>query len=103
MAETYTIAAAAQLCHCDRRTLQRAIHAGRLHLDADHSLSREELLATGYLVAGPPQQTPQAVPQETPLVVLLERLTTAVEGIWREPRALREQHVTPQAMPLEAP
>jgi hypothetical protein len=107
-----TIAAAARLCHCDRRTLQRAIHAGRLHLDADHALSREELLATGYLVAETPQQTPPAMPQETPLatppVALLERLTIAVEGVWQELRALREQQYatprqTPPATPLEAP
>src|SRR4030095_15143424 len=50
MPDTLAISAAARLCQCDRRTLQRAIHAGRLHLDAPHGLSREELIATGYLV-----------------------------------------------------
>src|SRR5262249_13147837 len=62
---TLTISAAARLCHCDRRTLQRAIHAGRLHLDAQHCLSREELIATGYLIVDTPQATPQEAPQWT--------------------------------------
>ena len=61
-----TIAAAARLCHCDRRTLQRATYAGRLHLDAEHCLSREELLTAGYLIADTPQDTPLAAPQDTP-------------------------------------
>ena len=111
-----TISAAARLCHCDRRTLQRAIHAGRLHLDAEHCLSREELIAVGYLIADTPQDTPQSAPQDTPLLALLARLTTAVEGVWQELRALREQqppmplaapqdtpHVTPQGAPRETP
>jgi hypothetical protein len=64
--DTFTISAAARLCHCDRRTLQRAIHAGRLHLDAQHCLSREDLLAAGYLVVDTPQATPHILPQGTP-------------------------------------
>jgi hypothetical protein len=44
-----TISAAARLCQVDRRTLQRAIHAGCLHLDPQHHLSREKLLSAGYL------------------------------------------------------
>src|SRR5215467_98259 len=75
MADTLTIAAAARLCHCDRRTLQRAIHTGRLHLDAQHGLSREELIRTGYLLDDTPLAAPQATPLETPLLVALERLT----------------------------
>jgi hypothetical protein len=66
---TLTISAAARLCHCDRRTLQRAIYAGRLHLDAQHCLSREELIATGYLIVETPQRTPHVsleTPQEAP-------------------------------------
>src|SRR6266508_3788505 len=65
-----TISAAARLCHMDRRTLQRAIHAGRLHLDAPHCLSTDELILTGYLLTntpqGTPQEEPQAAPQEPP-------------------------------------
>src|SRR6266852_4344760 len=64
--DTFTISAAARLCRCDRRTLQRAIHAGRLLLDAQHCLSREDLLAAGYLVVDAPQATPQVVPHGTP-------------------------------------
>src|SRR5215510_9248305 len=66
MADTLTISAAARLCHCDRRTLQRAIHAGRLHLDAQHCLSREELIATGYLIIDTPQEAPHGPPHFTP-------------------------------------
>src|SRR5215467_7392009 len=63
---TLTIAAAARLCHCDRRTLQRAIHTGRLHLDAQHCLSREELIRTGYLIEDTPLAPPLAMPQDAP-------------------------------------
>ena len=105
---TLTISAAARLCHCDRRTLQRAIHAGRLHLDAHHSLSREELLATGYLISDTPQETPQTTPQGTPqetpqlaaLRPLLQRLTLAIEALCIEIQRLRE---TPPAAPQETP
>jgi hypothetical protein len=38
MAKPLTIAAAARLCGCPRSTLQRAIRAGRLHLDANHQV-----------------------------------------------------------------
>ena len=112
MAETFTISAAARLCHCDRRTLQRAIHAGRLHLDAQHGLSREELLATGYLVPDPPQVTPQGTPQSTPqevpqtalLLAALERLALATEGLQHELRQLREHpRVPPQGEPQNTP
>jgi hypothetical protein len=98
---TLTLAAAARLCHCDRRTLQRAIHAGRLHLDAQHGLSREALMATGYLIVETPPDAPQHTPQgtlhqapqetlrETPqdasqmtaFLALVERLTMAFEGV----------------------
>ena len=125
--DTLTISAAARLCHVDRRTLQRAIHAGRLHLDAAHGLDREALIATGYLVLDTPQQTPhdtphgtpQSGPQETPhntdntphgtpqatpqpqqLFLLLGRLTIALEGLWDEVRQLR---VTPRHTPQGPP
>jgi hypothetical protein len=115
MPDTYTIAAAARLCHVDRRTLQRALHRGTLHLDADHRLSQEELLNAGYLVTDAPQvepQTPLVAPQETPqvmpqgasLVPLLERLTTALEGVWQELHHLRTHGIqTPQGTPLGTP
>jgi hypothetical protein len=111
MADTYTIAAAARLCHCDRRTLQRAIRRGTLHLDANHCLSREDLLLAGYLVAdtplappqAPPQDLPLAAPLAPPLLPLLERLTTALEGIWHELQRLQPAAPAPQAMPLSTP
>src|SRR4249920_3131977 len=103
-----TIAAAARLCHVDRRTLQRAIHAGRLHLDAQHCLSTDELMRAGYLIAdtphGTPLVTPLVEPQGTPLLPLLERLTVAVEGLWQEARQLREVLLqTPQGTPQPTP
>jgi hypothetical protein len=107
-----TIAAAARLCHVDRRTLQRAIHAGRLHLDAQHCLSTDELLLAGYLIAEPPLATPQVAPQVTPLVTplatplmpLLERLTLAIESLVIEARQLRQDlRQTPLATPLATP
>src|SRR5215467_14129462 len=121
---TLTIAAAARLCHCDRRTLQRSIHTVRLHLDAQHCLSREELIRTGYLIEdtplAPPLAMPQDAPQATPLLAVLERLTIAVEGVleelrhWREHAAqtplvappvpsLAEPLETPQVAPLVVP
>jgi len=60
--QAFTVSAAARLCGVDRRTLQRAIQAGRLPLDAQHCLSREALIAAGYLDAPPPQSTPQRTP-----------------------------------------
>jgi hypothetical protein len=130
--DTLTISAAAHLCRCDRRTLQRSIHSGRLHLDAQHCLSREELLAAGYLITetprvtlqgtphdvpqatpqltpyvtpqAPPQTTPQVAPQLAPLLGLLERLTTAIEGVWQSLEHLREDlRQTPQRAPQATP
>jgi hypothetical protein len=64
--QAFTVSAAARLCGVDRRTLQRAIQAGRLPLVAQHCLSREALIAAGYLDAVPPQGTPQDTPQDMP-------------------------------------
>jgi hypothetical protein len=61
-----TIAAAARLCQVDRRTLQRAIHAGRLRLDRQHGLRHRDLVAAGYLVEEAPPDTPLPAPQDTP-------------------------------------
>jgi len=126
--DTFTISAAARLCRCDRRTLQRAIHAGRLHLDAQHCLSREDLLAAGYLVFDAPQATPQVLPQSTPhitphdtpqgtpqdapLLALLERLASAIAELTHEVRQLHaaphrtpqsRPHIVPQHRPQDAP
>jgi hypothetical protein len=114
----FTISAAARLCGVDRRTLQRAIQAGRLPLDAQHCLSREALIAAGYLDATTPQvtpqDTPQATPQDTPhgmpqelvqataLLALLEQLTTAITDLHEEVRSLREDlRQLPQRTPQE--
>jgi hypothetical protein len=118
----FTVSAAARLCGVDRRTLQRAIQAGRLPLDAQHCLSREALIAAGYLDAAPPQEAPQTMPHLTPqetsqgmpqdmpqelvqasaLLALLERLTTAITDLHEEVRSLREDlRQMPQRTPQE--
>jgi hypothetical protein len=110
----FTVSAAARLCGVDRRTLQRAIQTGRLPLDAQHCLSREALIAAGYLDATPPQDMPQdaphGMPQDTPhvtpqytsqdmpqeleqataLLALLERLTAAITALHAEVQSLRD-------------
>ena len=114
----FTVSAAARLCGVDRRTLQRAIQAGRLPLDTQHCLSREALIAAGYLDAATPQtmphRTPHVASQDTPhmtpqdtsqdmpqetsqelgqataLLALLERLTTAITDLHAEVRSLRD-------------
>jgi hypothetical protein len=111
-----TVSAAARLCGVDRRTLQRAIHAGRLSLDAQHGLSREALIAAGYLDPTPqqtPHETPQVAPQRLPqdtsqdmpqeleqataLLELLAQLTTAITALHAEVRELRDElHQLPQ-------
>jgi hypothetical protein len=129
--QAFTVSAAARLCGVDRRTLQRAIQAGRLPLDAQHCLSREALIAAGYLDATLPQDTsqdmPQFMPQETSqelgpattLLALLERLTTAITNLHEEVRSLRDDlrqmpqrtphgrrrdaPTAPQAAPQETP
>ena len=43
-----TISDAARVCRVARSTLQRAVQAGRLSLDADHRVDTAELLRAGY-------------------------------------------------------
>ena len=119
----FTVSAAARLCGVDRRTLQRAIQAGRLPLDAQHCLSREALIAAGYLDAATPQAEPHSMPQATPqelvqataLLALLERLTSAITDLHEEVCSLREDlrqmpqvrrgraPAAPQALPQGTP
>jgi hypothetical protein len=102
MAETWTIAEAARRCGCPRSTLQRAVRAGRLHLDADHHLTVEELTQAGYLDAAAAQQSHAPVAQQSreqdpsDLTALmrsmqhtLERLTTILEVLCHEVQTLR--------------
>src|SRR5262244_594137 len=99
---TLPVSAAARLCGVARRTLQRAIQAGRLPLDAQHCLTRDALIAAGYLDATPqersqdtPQPTSQGMPQEleqvTILLALLAQLTTAITDLHAEVRELRAE------------
>ena len=103
-----TVSAAARLCGVDRRTLQRAIQTGRLPLDAQHCLSREALIAAGYLDAATPQDMPQDMPQElgqaTALLALLERLTSAITDLHEEVCSLRDDlRQMPQTRRRSAP
>ena len=99
---TLTIAAAARLCGCPRSTLQRAIRAGRLHLDANHHLEREGLTRAGYLTAAAAQQpqAPAAQQARQDLEDLLrsmqrtmERLTAAIEVLSQELHAMQQERV----------
>jgi hypothetical protein len=70
-----TIAAAARHCGVDRRTLQRAIKAGRLPLTPDHHLTLEALALAGDAPATPPQgHVPGALPQFSQVLAQLERI-----------------------------
>jgi len=85
-----TLSEAARACHIARTTIQRAVRAGRLSLDAEHMVDTAELLRVGYQVdaaalhaasqqdaspmqqdAAPPRSTPQrsdAAPHELQLL-----------------------------------
>jgi hypothetical protein len=65
MPATLTIAAAARLCGVARRTVQRAIQAGRLRLTSDHRLTLEALRQAGYDPTTTTRDTPQRLSQET--------------------------------------
>lgn len=56
---TLTISDAARRCGVTRRTLQRAIHAGRLELTSDHRLTLEALRQGGYVPATTTPHAPQ--------------------------------------------
>ena len=51
--QIFTISAAARHCGVDRRTLQRAIHTGRLILTAEHLPTSEALAQAGYVPQTP--------------------------------------------------
>jgi len=63
MAETLPIAAAARRCGVARRTLQRAIQAGRLTLTPDHRVTLNALQQAGYVAATMSQGYTAAPPQ----------------------------------------
>jgi hypothetical protein len=93
--DTFTIAAAARHCGVARRTLQRAIAAGRLPLTPDHRLTLTALEHAGYVAATATQRPATATPQRlphpapdmsqtlaqalTPLLERLDRLITVIE------------------------
>jgi DNA-binding transcriptional MerR regulator len=53
MGQSFTLSDAARLCGVSRTTLQRAIRAGRLRLNAVHRLEKGELIHAGYFPSGP--------------------------------------------------
>jgi len=110
-----TIATAARLCGCPRSTLQRAIRAGRLHLDADHRLDTDDLIRAGYLTAtaAQPPHAPAAQQKRQGLEDLLrtmqrsmERLTDAINVLSQEVRKMQQERsssATPPAIPTQQP
>jgi hypothetical protein len=61
-----TISDAARRCGVARRTLQRAIQAGRLQLNPDHRVTLAALQQAGYVTATGSQADVAAPPQELP-------------------------------------
>jgi predicted DNA-binding transcriptional regulator YafY len=97
-----TIAAAARHCGVARRTLQRAIKAGRLALTPDHQLTLEALQQAGY-VAATPQGPVTATPQDlTPLVDRLDRIDGHLTLLLQQMETLLRTLMT-AATPQEAP
>src|SRR6266542_2522672 len=87
-----SISEAARRCGVARTTLQRAIRAGRLALDARHAVSLEALGQAGYHAArtqqdaAPPQQDQQAgvIPtQQEALLRSMQQLCTQQEEVLR--------------------
>jgi hypothetical protein len=89
-----TISDAARRCGCPRSTLQRAIRAGRLRLDATHLLDSDELIHAGYLLAAgalqphaPAARQSRQLPHQDLEGMLrdmqrtMERLTEVLEGL----------------------
>src|SRR5215470_3277440 len=78
-----TIAEAARLCGCPRSTLQRAIRAGRLHLDAQHHLDPDDLTRAGYLLApaAPQPHAPAALQPRPTLEELLRAMQRTLERL----------------------
>lgn len=101
-----SISAAARHCGVHRRTLQRAIRAGRLRLTADAHLTTAALAQAGYTAAAPHgtphhaagDTAPQtaAAPHVTPQVLerMLEVLTSMATSL-----AILCERLTPQAEP----
>jgi hypothetical protein len=118
-----TISDAARLCGVDRRTLQRAIQAGRLTLTPEHRLDTADLRRAGYAVPvsqldpaptpqGMPRETPHVEPQEAPqelplvtaLLAHLEQLTRTIVALHEEVILLREDlRQTPQRRRIVTP
>jgi hypothetical protein len=95
MAETFTISAAARRCGVTRRTLQRAIHTGRLTLTSDHRITTAALEQAGYT----PQATSQRpVTATSQAQAVTEHLAHVVERLDRLITLLEAQHdaATPQ-------
>ena len=91
MPKTLPIADAARRCGVTRRTLQRAIHTGRLTLTPDHRVTVTALAQAGY--------TPQAAPQRpvtaaTQFQEVTQHLVHVVERLDRLITLLEAQHDT---------
>src|SRR5438105_13812905 len=59
-----TISDAARACRVARSTLQRAVNAGRLSLDADHRIDTAELMRAGYTLHAAQQDNGRRMRQD---------------------------------------
>jgi hypothetical protein len=60
-----TTSDAARACRVARSTLQRAVNAGRLSLDADHRIDTDERMRAGYTLPAARQDDDRCVLQKT--------------------------------------
>jgi Recombinase len=108
---TLTISDASRLCRCPRSTLQRAVRAGRLHLDIEHRLDPDELTRAGYLQGPGAQQGDAPGAQRARLHPIaldgllrdmqraMERLSDTMEVLTQE---LRQMHLQRSRSALQA-
>src|SRR5262249_4911938 len=60
-----TLSEAARACNVARTTIQRAVQAGRLSLDAEHRVDTAELLRIGYQLDAAATMQHDAAPQRS--------------------------------------
>ena len=85
--QSFTLSDAARLCGVSRTTLQRAVRAGRLHLNTEHRLDQDELIRAGYLDSDTePTGMAEVIDQPDQLV---DKLSDQVTDLLAENRAMR--------------
>lgn len=101
-----TISEAARLCGVHRRTLQRAIRAGRLRLTPDAQLTTFALEQAGYTAAVPQDTTHRTAgdmaPRDAAVPQVLERIADALTRMATSMEVLCER-LTPQRHAVPEP